>query len=107
MELISKEEAMRAVIETEGFELIDRIKELPTVELKGSFKPDGEYEYIIPPEKIKAILLEQYRPKGRWITDIEDINYGKCTNCGWVGDVADNIYYKYCPNCGAEMESEE
>ncbi len=50
------------------------------------------------------------RPKGKWIEHGEPDENGKfelwycaCSLCGTVGLSG----YRYCPNCGAEMESEE
>ena len=52
---------------------------------------------------------------GKWI----DTNYTEwagnyvrtCSNCGWYINYsnlrAKDLNWKYCPNCGARMESEE
>ena len=42
------------------------------------------------------------RPTARWERLVED--YNKCSKCGEMG----KLYriYKYCPNCGARMETE-
>lgn len=60
------------------------------------------YEYF--QQAIKA--LEQESKTGHWI-NLKDI-YGDivesvCSNCDHNG----NYKWKYCPNCGAKMESEE
>lgn len=43
------------------------------------------------------------RPKGKWLEDTG--LYATCSNC------KENLYqaieYKFCPNCGAEMEGAE
>lgn len=45
--------------------------------------------------------------RGRWIVaeDIGDCCY-KCSNCGFIRDAYVLDVGKYCPNCGAKMESE-
>ena len=49
---------------------------------------------------IKA--LEQEPPTGHWITN------PKCSECGGEPYFSNSIYnYKFCPYCGAKMESEE
>ena len=43
-------------------------------------------------------------PKAYWIERFDDEDkWLECSNCHCDSDDA----YKYCPNCGAEMESEE
>ena len=53
-------------------------------------------------------LEREYKPKiGHWIYTLEDWNKWECSECGFTKrtDVHVNIGYKYCPNCGAKMES--
>ena len=53
-------------------------------------------------------LLEKIRPKGYWIPIPYELDYGsdaKCSECG--REVIAGGDYKFCPYCGAEMESEE
>lgn len=60
-------------------------------------------ELVVPEDEMREFILDKIRPKGKWIDD-------KCSNCGWEGDIVENgtcYYGNYCPNCGAEMESEE
>ena len=58
---------------------------------------------------------EEYAPSvtqksGKWITLENRFDLGdrvKCSECGQVFVVGDDVSRKYCPNCGAKMESEE
>ena len=49
------------------------------------------------------------KPKiGRWEWELEDWNKWTCSECGFTKrtDVHVRLGYNYCPNCGAEMESD-
>lgn len=80
MELISREEAMEAILAikevmlTNG-EVINALYHVPTIES---------------------------RAKGKWIKG-DMFECDQCHHRMIVGDGA----YNYCPNCGAEMECEE
>lgn len=68
--------------------------------------------------------LENERPQGEWIKgreisrtmigkNIEHIDYKDytCSNCGLVLDhllynIDGSAFYKFCPNCGADMRSD-
>ena len=60
-------------------------------------------------------LSEPTRPKAKWIErDLESYNpitrdrkIYVCSNCHLGIDSSVNRFANYCPNCGAEMESEE
>ena len=44
------------------------------------------------------------RNKGKWVLDKRFPNhYWFCTCCEWYNDYSKSDF-KYCPNCGAEME---
>lgn len=50
------------------------------------------------------------KPKtGHWEWELEDWNKWTCSECGFTKrtDVHVRLGYNYCPNCGAEMESED
>lgn len=53
--------------------------------------------------------LEQESKTGHWIYTLEDWNKWECSECGFTKrtDVHVSIGYKYCPSCGAKMESKE
>lgn len=44
--------------------------------------------------------------KGEWIYPTDIIGFGRCNNCKalWDKSLIDNIYFKYCPRCGARMK---
>lgn len=54
------------------------------------------------------MLSEKARePKqGEWIYPTDIIGFGRCNNCKalWDKSLIDNIYFKYCPRCGARMK---
>lgn len=37
---------------------------------------------------------------GRWVANLPNPNYGRCSVCKEPG----NVWQKYCPNCGAKMD---
>lgn len=46
------------------------------------------------------------RPQGEWVYPTDIIGFGRCNNCKalWDKSLIDNIYFKYCPRCGAQMK---
>ncbi len=52
---------------------------------------------------IKA--LEQEPKTGHWIISPNDC-FVSCSECGLHGDKGIYKHYRWCPNCGAKMESE-
>lgn len=56
----------------------------------------------------KAIRKGKPLPKGIWQGSNVPERFGithRCSNCGY--GTRSNELHNYCPNCGAEMESEE
>ena len=52
----------------------------------------------------KAISTD--RPKGEWINE-NGTYYANCSKCGYQMDThQERGYFRYCPNCGAEMRGE-
>lgn len=50
--------------------------------------------------------------RGEWLDAYDDFSTAKCSNCGDVFDIFENLkvlfdafkkYYQFCPNCGAPM----
>ena len=90
MDLISREDLLKQIDEDskghqgaygDMWEFLDTIAKMPTIES---------------------------RPKGKWEAEND---WHKCSNCGEYADYitagggCENLS-NYCPNCGAEMESE-
>ena len=77
------------------------------------FHKSGLYRISITDEKV-SVEVEQERTAGpkrgkweRWVANEDQTNsLWRCTSCGRV--VADRKYFlwKYCPNCGARMETD-
>lgn len=59
-------------------------------------------------EKRIKPLKEEVRPTGHWILVIEDWNKWTCSECGFSErtDIHVTLGYRFCPKCGAKMESE-
>jgi len=54
-------------------------------------------------EKSWQELLDDLRPKGKWIYDSDHsitIDMYKCSICGCDG----HTHFKFCPQCGADMK---
>ena len=48
------------------------------------------------------------RPKGKWLLYSQGLGFKhKCSLCDFSVREQWIVFYKFCPNCGAEMESEE
>ena len=43
----------------------------------------------------------------KWIENKFMLNRTMCSNCKWYTDDIDVIPFKFCPNCGAEMDLDE
>lgn len=67
-------------------------------ESRGAWKADIDAMPTIQPQ----------RKKGEWIWDDEGYHCSECWHhtYGNTGEVLSGVY-KFCPNCGAEMEGEE
>ena len=79
MELISRQNILDAIKKLESYTWLDK----PTKD-----RPKGRWEKIIPPRK-KTF----------------DTDYVYCTNCQ-TNKPKYYREYKYCPDCGAEMDTE-
>lgn len=59
-------------------------------------------------DKIEHLPAADVRPvvRGRWIvkTDADGKTYGVCSECGYEQYAG---HLKFCPNCGADMRSEQ
>lgn len=50
---------------------------------------------------------QEDRPKGKWV-DEDGTYYANCSKCGYQMDThQERGYFRYCPNCGADMRSTE
>ena len=72
---------------------------------------NGESEYKNNAQAIAinmAIKALSDRPKGEWIWQLADNGWVDhiCSVCGYTEntDIHVSLGWKYCPNCGAEME---
>lgn len=57
-------------------------------------------------DTIEMLSEKAREPKqGEWIYPTDIIGFGRCNNCKalWDKSLIDNIYFKYCPRCGARM----
>ena len=77
-------------------------------------KYDNDMEFDVYSEIFDSIdKLPSVRPQeqtGEWIALESRFELGdrlKCSECGQVFVVGDDVSRKYCPNCGARMESED
>ena len=66
----------------------------------GTYKPEVFSRYL------RDYFMPSIRPKGHWIS--VDKTHSECDQCGAVFEIVSaNGEANYCPNCGAETESEE
>ena len=60
-------------------------------------------------KKIKWVFYDKSRPKGKWLWRLSDNGWADniCSHCGlrWNDDVDTVVDWRYCPNCGAEMQN--
>lgn len=69
---------------------------------------DGKFQHWVEVQQAADVAPVRH---GRWIDAYPDIEpnpmcmYGICSECGFEQGISK--YLKYCPNCGAKMESEE
>lgn len=88
MELISREEAKRKIIEE-----LDSIDHVPSWVFR-------RLERVI-----SSLPIIEERKEGEWIDAGWDGE--KCSLCGWnIDDTYYSKQFKYCPNCGAYMKGE-
>lgn len=86
---------------------IKAIEELPNVYNGWSDAYDKAYIIGTLEEVPKANVME--RKRGKWIYPTDIIGFGKCENCNALWDklLIDNIYFKFCPRCGADMRAKQ
>lgn len=80
------------------------------------------YVNTVPADALKMAfeaLKEEPRPTGKWVPyEFGDEKWHKCTNCNKPSDYKERVQHfdgkwywyervqNYCPNCGAQMESD-
>lgn len=52
------------------------------------------------------LASELERPKAKLIRTLETAQLWRCSQCGAVATYRERYVWKYCPNCGAEMEDD-
>lgn len=77
-------------------DVIDLIDSAPSV-YDNPYSDGREDGYIEGYEEAKR---ESDRPKGKWINTSPYDDKGECSLCCYLS----KKYYKFCPNCGAEMK---
>ena len=51
---------------------------------------------------------EPDRKKGKWIKEKENDVLCHCSTCGYkVASALSNLFYNFCPHCGADMRGED
>ena len=105
----------RPINEKDVSESMDKIRALPPVtptKCIATVKFSKEDMQKLIDEKMKDIVVE--RKKGKWINKSHTSDCGikfvasECTCCGKKTFFdCDELIYRFCPNCGAEMESAE
>lgn len=94
----------------DGERFKEYIKKLPSVKpvsCIATFRFSKEVMQELVDEKMKDIVVELERKKGKWKHDYSDTLL-ECSKCGRYYDTGflPDDAPKYCPNCGAEMEVE-
>ena len=91
---------------------IDRAEAMTEIMMfAGNVKSDEEDVYIKVSDAVQ--LLRELPPAnlqepktGHWIKSSNGM-FAECSDCGKHGEYGLLKQYKYCPNCGAKMESED
>ena len=95
--------------------VLDGIEELKKSPWANDKRGNG-FEYLITEalDVVKDLCIKKApsvtHKSGKWITLENRFDLGdrvKCSECGQVFVVGDDVSRKYCPNCGARMESED
>ena len=100
-DLIKREDAIKAI--KLWMDDLDDIDPSEEAELKG-------YNLGLLTAEREVGKIPAAEPKqGEWIYPTDIIGFGRCNNCKalWDKSLIDNIYFKYCPRCGARMKGAE
>lgn len=85
----------------------DCISRKEVIQIINDFSYKNEHEETLINERIKNLPSIQPKAKtGHWIISPNDC-FVSCSECGLHGDKGIYKHYRWCPNCGAKMESEE
>lgn len=72
--------------------------------IENQFKNDISYKAFVNLVK-RQPTIEPERKKGEWICTDDIYEDGVCSCCGLSEEVYEYVKnWKYCPNCGAEMD---
>ena len=57
---------------------------------------------------VNGVIVPIKRPQGEWIyTQIHDYDYWECSSCGELCTEGTPKTMNFCPNCGADMRTED
>lgn len=97
MELISREEAIKAIFKRLD---VSPAKNLAEKEVNIIFT----FLRAVLTESMNALPTIESRPRGGWI-EIHPTQW-QCSNCSGYMNEPYSSDYRYCPNCGADMKGE-
>lgn len=101
MELISRAEVITAIVNTPSKPNFDEMPNRTAFNTGSAFRQNEIIDII------KELPTVESRPTSRWIDGLDDRGfYNRCANCGY--DNVESYYHRksdmtFCPKCGAEI----
>lgn len=86
-------------------------------EVREAFRMEFDNDYADGiTDKLPTANVQEVR-HGKNITKIKPVDEFECSECGFICEICENIYYddcichreynpEFCPNCGAKMDKE-